>query len=114
MEIIIEKMDNFKKDLYRDLSDATGVYTVFSEGNEFKIVCKFNQFSNTISLFGEKETLHINEETNEVVKQTVKLSDACGLNITEESVSGLSPTALRGIFFAERDKTIKRLIIETL
>lgn len=113
MVIIIERTDPSKKDINLDSSDITGLYTVFSEGKEFKIACIFNQFGNTISLFGERETLHINEETNEVVKQNVKLSDACGINITEEPVSGLSPTALRGVIFAERDRTIKRLVIET-
>ncbi|MBP8625227.1 MAG: hypothetical protein KBI10_00830 [Syntrophorhabdales bacterium] len=95
------------------LKGATNLYIVKENNKEFKLVCRFNDFSSTICLADKKGTLHVNDEANRVIRQIVELSGACGLNVTDEPVDGLSPTALRGVVFAERDKKILELIIKT-
>lgn len=112
MNIHIKKLEMKQKNLDGELKDATGIYVVKKNDKEFKIICRFNEFGSTISLYGKKGTLHINEDTDQVVLQVVRLSDACGLNISEEPIEGLSATALRGIIFAEKDKSVKELLIK--
>ncbi len=112
MEIYIKKMKIEENKTDEDIKDATGVYIVKESDKEFKIICRFNRFGSTISLSGKKGTLHINDETNQVIRQIVNLTDACGLNVKEEPVEGLSVFAIKGIIFAEREKSIKELILK--
>jgi len=113
LEIYIKKLEIDENRFDKDMEDATGVYTVKEKGKEFKIVCRFNKFISTISISGKKGTLHINDETHQVVRQVINLSDACGLNVTEEPVEDLSTTAIKGIIFAEKEGNIKELVIKT-
>ncbi|MCX7966296.1 MAG: hypothetical protein N2596_06700 [Syntrophorhabdaceae bacterium] len=113
MEIFIKKINIEQNGSDLEIKDASGLYIVRENNTEFKIVCRFDKLKSIISLYGEKGTLHIKEETNQVVRQIVSIGDACGLNITEVPVEGLSPLAIKGIIFVERDKNIKELIIKT-
>ncbi len=113
MDIHIKRIEMEKDISNSDLKGATNIYFVSVSGRDFKIVCRFDNFSSTISLADKKGTLHINDETNQVVRQVVELSGACGLNVYDEPIEGLSPIALKGIIFAERDKTIKEILIKT-
>ncbi len=77
MEIVVKKMKTQNMELDSNRLKATGMYIVYENNKEFKIVCCFDDFSSTISLAYKKGTLHINNETNQVVRQVVELSGAC-------------------------------------
>ncbi|HOV90408.1 MAG TPA: hypothetical protein PKW07_06805 [Syntrophorhabdaceae bacterium] len=113
MDIHIKRIKMEKDILDSALKGATNLYIVKESGRDFKILCRFNDFSSTISLEDKKGTLHISEETNQVVRQVVELSGACGLNVYDEPVDGLSPVALKGVVLAEKEKNISEIIIKT-
>lgn len=80
------------------------IYRVIERGIEFIINCTFHPHHGTrLTLAREEGTLHIQAESDAVVRQMVALGGGCALAIREEVVEGLSPASLRTIMATERN-----------
>ncbi len=86
--------------------DTTSAYLVTENGREFTIIYRSHSHGSSLALAGEKGSLYTDSETNTVHSQVVSLGGACGLNIDDTLVEGLSPLALRGVLFAEQNKVV--------
>lgn len=114
MDIKIKKIEIPMHNVNEHLTNITGAYSVLDNDREFTIVCRFNSFSSSLSLANEQGTLHIDKEADRVTRQLVALSGACGLNVTDEPVEGLSTIALRLVIIAEKNKGIGEIILKRI
>jgi hypothetical protein len=111
--ITIKKIGGQTTGGHPDSSDTAGAYLVTENGREFTVIYKSHIHGTSIELVGQQGTLHADQSTGAVYRQMVALSGACGLNVDEEPVPGLSAWALQGVLIAERDKTISEILFIT-
>lgn len=102
--ITIKKVGGRKTDGHTDPSSITGVYLVTDNGKEFTIICRSAIQGTSLALAGGKGSLYTDSGTDTVHNQVINLGGACGLNIDDTVIEGLSPRALRGVIFAEQNK----------
>jgi hypothetical protein len=102
--ITIKKMDGQTTGGHPGLPDTVSTYLVTENGREFTIIYRSHSHGSSLTLAGEKGSLYTDSETNTVHNQVVNLGGACGLNIDDTLVEGLSPAAVRGILFAAQNK----------
>lgn len=76
-------------------------YAVHENGIEFLVTRRTTTHGSSIALVGKEGTLYVDSDDKKVHRQVVALSGACGLNVDDEPVHGLSPLALRGVYFAD-------------
>jgi hypothetical protein len=111
MEIRIRRLADKEIRMHQHLPDGTNVYFVTDNGREFIITCRFHGHGSSLGLAGQQGTLHIDQPTGTVYRQVVALSGACGLNIDDEPVEGLSSWALRGVIIAEQNKKAAEVLL---
>lgn len=100
MSVRIKKIEGVKA--HGAVVGTANTYLVVDGEREFIITCTFHPHHGTKLTLAEKEgTLHIESESNTVVRQMVALGGGCALAIREEVVEGLSPSALRTLIEAE-------------
>lgn len=85
-------------------SYVTNRYSVGEDGREFFIACSTHLDGRSVSLEGEKGSLHVDTDKDIVYRQTVALGGGCGLLIDDEPVAGLSPSALLAVINADKEK----------
>jgi hypothetical protein len=111
MEITINKIESHVVD--GDTSDITSTFDVVENGKEFRITCRSNRYGRNLGFEGKKGLLYVNRDNNLVHWQVVALGGGCGLLIDDDPVEGLSPWALRGVIFAEKNKEACEITITT-
>ncbi|OPY80938.1 MAG: hypothetical protein A4E64_00101 [Syntrophorhabdus sp. PtaU1.Bin058] len=111
--ITIKKVSGHKTGEHPYSPDTTGTYLVTDNGKEFTIVYRSHSHGSSFALEGEKGSLYTDSETDTVHNQVVKLGGACGLNIDDTLIEGLSPRALQGVIFAEQNRIAEEITLTT-
>lgn len=95
-----------------DGSDVTNTYAVIDEGKEFLITLRTHVRGSSLALVGHEGFLYTDLETNTVRRQAVSVGRTCGIIIdADEVVEGLSPSAIRGVVIADRNREAKEIRI---
>ncbi len=96
-----------------DSPDTAGSYLVTENGREFTILYRSHSHGSSLSLDGGKGSLYTDSDTGTVHNQVVNLGGACGLNIDDTLIEGLSPLALRSVAFAARNNITGEITLAT-
>lgn len=113
MVITIKKIDAQVADGNPDSQDTACAYLVTDNGRGFTIIYRSHIHGSSLSLDGEKGSLYTDSETGTVHNQVVNIGGACGLNIDDTLIEGLSPLALRGVVFAAQNKITGEITLTT-
>jgi hypothetical protein len=111
--ITIKKVSEYKNDGHSGSSDITGTYLVTDNGKEFTIIYRSHSHGSSLALEGGKGSLYTDRETKTVHNQVVHLGGACGLNIDDTLIEGLSPRAMQGVIFAEQNGITEEIALAT-
>lgn len=111
--ITIKKVGGHETGGHSGSSDIINTYLVTDNGKEFTIIYRSHSHGSSLALEGGKGSLYADRETNTVHNQVVHLGGACGLNIDDTLIEGLSPLALRGVVFAEQNKITGEITLTT-
>ena len=111
MEITIKRVGT--QDIRGDASDVINTYMVIEKGKEFRITCRTHRHGSSLGIAGKEGFLYSDRDDNTVRRQVVAMGGACGLNINDEIVEGLSPWAIRGVVVADRSKEAGDIIVTT-
>lgn len=109
--ITIRKIGGQTTSGHPDSPDTAGVYLVTENGREFTIIYRSHSHGSSLTLAGEKGSLYTDSETNTVHNQVVNLGGACGLNIDDTLIEGLSPLALRAVVSADQNKIAEKITL---
>jgi hypothetical protein len=88
--------------LRNDKTDRVNTYLVIEKGREFRVTFRTHTHGRSLGLAGATGILYTDSEDNRVHLQAAAPCGACGLNIEDQVVEGLSPAALRGVIKAEQ------------
>jgi len=111
--ITINKIDIQEVEGSPDAMGTACAYLVTDNGREFTIIYRSHIHGSSLSLYGEKGSLYAESETGTVHNQVVNLGGACGLNIDDTLIEGLSILALRGVVFAAQNKITGEITLTT-
>jgi hypothetical protein len=111
VEIKIKRIET--QDIRGDASDVINTYIVIEKGKEFRITCRTHRHGSSLGIAGKEGFLYSDRDDNTVRRQVVAMGGACGLNINDELVEGLSPRAIRGVVIADRSKEAGDIIVTT-
>lgn len=111
--IMIKKIGMQEADGRPDSQDTACAYLVTDNGREFTIIYRSHIHGSSLSLDGEKGSLYTDSQTGTVHNQVVNLGDACGLNIDDALIEGLSALALHGVVFAAQNKITGEITLTT-
>jgi len=110
---MIKKIGMHEADGSPDSQDTACAYLVTDNGREFTIIYRSHIHGSSLSLDGEKGSLYTDSETGTVHNQVVNLGGACGLNIDDALIEGLSTLALRGVVFAAQNGIAEEITLTT-
>ncbi len=109
MSISIRRIDT--RPLRDDGTGRISTYLVVEDGREFRITFRSHAHGTSLGLTGVAGILYTDSEDNRVHRQAAAPCGACGLNIDDEIVEGLSPAALRGVIMAEKSGAAEEVVI---
>jgi hypothetical protein len=94
-------------------SDEVVTYFVIDDGKEFTITFRSFIHGCSLGLAEQQGILHTDEETQTVHRRVAAPAGACGLNVDDEPVDGLSSFALRGVISVYRSKETREITLTT-
>lgn len=90
-------------------------YSVTENNRHFIILYKSSPHGHSLYMEDKKGVLYSDMEKNEVKRQVLSIGIDCGLRCeSDETVDGLSPLALRGVVFAEKNHEDREITISEI
>lgn len=112
MEIRIKRLTSDLEDDKDNPSGKTHRYSVTEDNRSFIILYKISPHGHSLSIEGKKGALYSDLEKNEVRRQVLSIGIDCGLRYeSDEPVEGLSPYALKGVVFAEKNHEQREIVL---